>query len=114
MGIASAVTMKAMVTRRSNPVARNPGKRSSRCLSPQRKCGEPVAEIDDAAYIAVRALLTRMRRDVLMQAVDVALGQRREDNPHKVSLLLRAARRALMRPRIASAGMPFAGSARYS
>jgi hypothetical protein len=36
--------------------------------SPQRKCGETVAEIDDAPDIAVRALLTRMRRDVLMQA----------------------------------------------
>jgi hypothetical protein len=34
--------------------------------SPQRKCGEPVAVIDDAADIAVRALLTRMLRDVLM------------------------------------------------
>jgi hypothetical protein len=56
--------------------------------TPQRKCREPVAEIDDAADIAVRALLTRMRRDVLVQAIDVALGKGREDNPHKVSLLL--------------------------
>ena len=54
--------------------------------SPQRKCGEPVAEIDDAADIAVRALLTRMHRDVLMKAVDVPLGQRREDHPHKVTV----------------------------
>jgi hypothetical protein len=29
-----------------------------------------------------------MRRDVLVQAIDVALGKGREDNPHKVSLLL--------------------------
>jgi hypothetical protein len=56
--------------------------------SPQWKCREPVAEIDDAADIAVRALLTRMRRDVFVQAVNVALGKWREDNAHKVSLLL--------------------------
>jgi hypothetical protein len=56
--------------------------------SSQWKCREPVAEIDDAADIAVRALLTRMRRDVFVQAVNVVLGKWREDNAHKVSLLL--------------------------
>ena len=56
--------------------------------SPQRKCGEAVAEVDNAADIAVRALLTRMHRDVLMKAVDLPLCQGREDNPHKVLLLL--------------------------
>jgi hypothetical protein len=60
MSTACAVTMKAIVTRRSNPVTRNPDKRSFALRSPQRKCGEPVAEIDDAADIDVRALLTRM------------------------------------------------------
>jgi len=54
--------------------------------APQRKCREPVAEVDDAAD--VRALLTRMRRDVLAQAVDLALGEWREDYTHKISLLL--------------------------
>ena len=66
MSTASAVTMKAIVTRRSNPVTRNPGKRSSRCVPLSGNVESPFAEIDYAADIAVRALLTRMHRDVLM------------------------------------------------
>jgi hypothetical protein len=54
-------------------------------------------KIDDAVDIAVRALLTRM------QAVDVPLGQRHEDNPHKVSLLLGRGEARLDAPRIAAA-----------
>jgi hypothetical protein len=61
---------------RTCSVSRNPDKRSSRCVPPQRKCGKPVAEIDDATDIAVRALPTGMLRDVILEAVDVPLGQR--------------------------------------
>ena len=72
-----------------NESGTDPGTCSAETVcSPQWKCREPVAEIDDAADIAVRALLTRMRRDVFVQAVNVALGKWREDNAHKVSLLL--------------------------
>ena len=43
--------------------------------SAERKCPEPVAELDDSLDIAFRTLFTRMRRDVFMQAVDVARSQ---------------------------------------
>ena len=84
MSTASAVTTNAMLES-GQPQT---GQEIVALCAPQRKCREPVAEIDDAADVAVRALLTRMRSDVLVQAVDVALGEWREDNPHKVSLLL--------------------------
>ena len=78
--------MKAMVTRRSNPVTRNPDKRSSRCVPFSGNVESLLQKSTMRPKLAVRALLTRMHRDVLMQAVDVPLGQRCEDHPHKVTV----------------------------
>jgi hypothetical protein len=63
-------------------------------LSPaQGECRQPVAERDDPPDIAVGTVFTRMRRDVLMQAVDVALSQGREDDPHRLLLCFPGATR---------------------
>jgi hypothetical protein len=54
----------------------------------QREGCKPIAELDDAADIAVGAIFACMRCDIFMQAVYVTLGEWREDDLHKISLHL--------------------------
>lgn len=80
------MTTNAMLTRRSNPVIRNPGKISSRAVPQERERRQSVAETQDAADITIGAVLARMERNISVQPVDVAAGKRRENNVHAVIL----------------------------
>jgi hypothetical protein len=56
--------------------------------APQRERRKAVAEIDDAANVAVRSFFARMRRDIFMQLVNVSFGKWCENDLHKRSLRL--------------------------
>ena len=80
--------------------------------SAKRERVQALAERDDATDIAVSRVFARSLRNVLVKAVQLTLGKRREEDAHRRYFAL--ARRPLMRPRTSSAGAAFDGSARYS
>src|SRR5713101_4586223 len=85
MSTATFVTTNAIVMRRSNPVTRSPGSRSSRRVRRRGKRRQSLAERDNAADVSVGATLACVRHDILVQAVEVAFGKRGEDDLQKVS-----------------------------